>query len=123
MRPSCHSNHRFLVSRVTSRSRSASQATCHLSFTRFYSQDRARGVTASSVGMSSSATPSLTHAQRRTLALNSHKISGTGSLPEDSGRKHGNHQGHDEERHSLFGTHEHEHEHGTDAEKVIEALK
>lgn len=71
--------------------------------------------------MSSPATPSLI--RRRTVASNPQNTGGIDGLSENGSAKHGGHQGHNEEQHTLFDAHEHEHEHGTDAEKVIEALK
>ena len=65
-------------------------------------------------GMSTALRPPLSQMQHRSCV--SQKTNGSGSP--NKGVSH-----HQEHKHGLFGGHEHGHDHGTDAEKIIQALK
>ena len=115
MRFSCRSTCRFLT---VSRPR---LTPCRLSFAVGYPDTSVVGFRSvyltgrSKLRMSSSLQSSFSGIQRRSFA--SEKINGPVATHND-----GNHD-HHEHKHGLFGGHAHEHDHATDAEKVIEALK
>jgi hypothetical protein len=121
MRLSCQSAHQLLI---VSRPRlTARCTTCRFPFG--FDQHRPLLVGFQSVylterfkfGMSPTLQSSFSQMQRRSFV--SHKTNG--SVPAHNGDHHEHHGHHKEHKHNLFGAHEHEH--GTDAEKVIEALK
>ncbi|KAF8590979.1 hypothetical protein K439DRAFT_1627409 [Ramaria rubella] len=120
MRLPCHSTHSPVLPRI----RSTYRLFFSLPLTRpirthvAHSGPSSLHLTAGcSTRMSSAVKSSFPQIQQRSFVLR--KADSNGSVPENGSATHHD----DEHKHTFFGGHGHDHKHGTDAEKVMEALK